>query len=88
MPLGLGKQKSLWAQVAFYTSLSLILPTGTVAGLVLGWYLDQWFHTAPALAILLGTMGAAGAIIEVLQILSRAEKNAGGNDSGSRSGPR
>ena len=88
MPLGLGKQKNLWAQVAFYTSLSLILPTGTVAGFVLGWYLDRWFHTAPGLAIVLGIMGAAGAIIEVLQVLSRAEKNAGGNDSESRSGPR
>lgn len=82
-----GKQVNLWAQVAFYSSLGFILPVATVGGYLLGWGLDEWLHTAPALAVLLGAMGAAAGIYEVLKIVMRAERRAGGNNSNNRPNP-
>jgi len=82
-----GKKSGLWSQVAFYSSLGFILPAGAVGGYFLGWALDGWLHTRPVLAILLTMLGAAGGFVEVLRILSRAEKSAGGNNSGSGASP-
>jgi F0F1-type ATP synthase assembly protein I len=77
-----GKQFDLWSQVAFYSSLGFILPAATVGGYILGWYLDQRLGTEPALAVILGTLGAAAGIYEVLIIVTRANKRGSGNDSG------
>lgn len=80
-----GKQRDVWTQVAFYSGLGFILPAGAVAGYVLGWLLDDWLHTSPVLAIIFGFLGAAGGIVEILRILTREEKRASGNDTGSGS---
>jgi ATP synthase protein I len=72
---------SLWAQVGFYTSLGFILPAGAVGGLGLGWWLDRWLHTSPFLALIMGLMGAAAGVVEILQILTRAEKRDAENKS-------
>jgi len=79
-----GKQLNPWAQVAFYSSLGFILPVATVGGYFLGSHLDRWLHSAPALAVLLGIVGAAAGIYEVLKILMRAERRASGNNSDNR----
>ena len=86
MPLRPGKQADLWAQVAFYSGLGFILPAGAVAGYVLGWLLDRVLHTSPVLAIVMGFLGVAGGIVEVLRILNREEKRASRDDSNSRPG--
>lgn len=83
-----GKQFDLWAQIGFYTSLGFILPAGAVGGCGFGWLLDQRLHTAPVLMVVMGFLGAAGGFIEVLRILRRAEKDAGGNNSDTGTGPR
>lgn len=82
-----GKQTDLWARIGLYMSLGFIVPAGAVGGYFLGWALDGWLHTRPVLAILLTMLGAAGGFVEVLRILSRAEKSAGGNNSGSGASP-
>jgi ATP synthase protein I len=82
-----GKQVDLWAQIAFYTSLGFILPAGAVGGYILGWFLDGWLHTTPVLAVLMAMLGAAGGFIEVLRLVTRAEKSAGGNSTDNRTGP-
>lgn len=82
----MGKQADLWAQVAFYSSLGFILPAGAVGGYILGWLLDEWLHTRPVLGILMGFLGAAGGIAEILRILTREEKRAERDDSNSRPG--
>jgi F0F1-type ATP synthase assembly protein I len=82
-----GKQVDLWAQIAFYTSLGFILPVATVGGYILGWYLDQRLHTEPALAVVMGILGAAAGIYEVLRIVTRASQRASGDDSENRSDP-
>ncbi len=87
MALPGGKQSDLWAQIAFYTGLGFILPAAIVAGSAIGWYLDRWLHTSPVLTVVTGFLGAAGGLIEVLRILTRAEKRASRNDSDTRAGP-
>ncbi len=80
MPRTPRKPLSVWAQVGFYTSLGFILPAGVVGGYIFGWALDRWLHTEPLLALVMAGLAAAGALIEILRILTRAEKDASGND--------
>ncbi len=75
------READLWAQIGFYSSLGFILPAGAVGGYVLGWLLDDWLHTRPVLAIVLAFIGAASGVIEILRLLSRAERSAGGDNS-------
>jgi len=70
------RQTNLWAQVGLYTSLGFILPAGTFVGIAGGWLLDRWLRTSPLLTVVLGFLGAAAGLIEVLRILGRAEKDA------------
>ena len=86
MPRTPRKPLSVWAQVGFYTSLGFILPAGVVGGYILGWALDRRLHTEPLLSLVMAGLGAAGALIEILRILTRAEKDASGDDN-SGSGP-
>jgi F0F1-type ATP synthase assembly protein I len=81
-----GKQANLWAQVGLYTSLGFILPAGALLGGAGGWLLDRWLRTSPLLAVTMGFLGAAAGLIEVLRILSRAEKNADSDHSSSGTG--
>ena len=79
-----GGKDDLWAQIGLYSSLGFVLPAGAVGGYVLGWLIDEWLHTSPVLSIVMGFAGAAGGLVEILRILGREEKRAGGNDSTSR----
>lgn len=86
MPRPPSRQTNIWTQVAFYSGLGFILPSGAVAGYVLGWLLDGWLHTKPVLGVVMGFLGAAGGIVEVLRILKREEKRASRDDSDSGPG--
>lgn len=70
------KQSDLWAQVAFYAGLGFVIPVAVIVGYVLGWLLDQWLHTARTFALIMALLGAAGGLVEILQILTRQEKRA------------
>ncbi len=67
---------SIWAQVAFYSSLGFIIPGAVVGGALLGWLLDGYLRTTPILSVIGGIAGAAGGIVEIYQILTRTEKSA------------
>ena len=87
------KQSNVWAQVAYYTGLGFILPGGLLAGYAIGWGLDRWLRTSPVLAVVMAALGVAGAFVEVLRILMRAEKacpersEGDGNGDTSSAGP-
>jgi len=83
-----GRQQDLWGQVAFYSSLGFIIPGAAVGGYFLGWLLDEYLHTTPILGIIGGLAGVTAGIVEVLQILTRAEKSEDRNSSSSDSGKR
>jgi F0F1-type ATP synthase assembly protein I len=76
----------LWAQVGFYSGLGFILPAGAVGGFGLGWVLDRWLHTSPLFALILGLVGAGAGVIEILRILTRAEKRNDTDESNDGSG--
>lgn len=76
MPSRRDKSWDLWSQAVFYASLSFIIPGAALAGYLAGWYLDRYLNTGPVLSIIGAVAGAASGIAEILQIISRAEKNA------------
>lgn len=67
-------------------SLAMELPFVMVAGVVLGggvgYLLDRWLHTSPAITLILGALGFAGGIWEIIRRLSSDEKSGGGGGQG------
>jgi CDP-diglyceride synthetase len=76
-----GKQSEILTQVGFYTGLGFIIPAGAVLGYALGSLLDRWIGITHVFALIVGLLGAAGGLVEILQILTRAEKRADGNNN-------
>jgi F0F1-type ATP synthase assembly protein I len=66
--------------------LGITLPAAAVAGFVIGHALDRRLHTGPILAMVMGFLGGGGGFIEILRILKKAEKDAGGNNSDTGTG--
>jgi len=81
-----GKRMSLWEQVGYYSSLGFILPGGAVGGYGLGWLVDRRLHTSPVFALILCLVGAGAGIIDILRILTRAEKRNDADKSNDGSG--
>jgi len=71
------KPDSFWARAVFYATLSSILPGSAVAGYFIGLFLDHRLHTGTTLSIVGIFIGTAAGIVEVLQLITRTEKNAG-----------
>ena len=74
-------QSALLAQVGMVSGLGFVLFAGIGGGYFLGWLVDRWLGTAPIFALILAGMGLAGGLIEILQIMKRVEKSAGGNNN-------
>jgi F0F1-type ATP synthase assembly protein I len=83
-----GKPSDVWTQVAYYSSLGFILPACAAVGYGMGWLLDRWLHTSPVLSIVFTMLGVAGGFVELLQMLKRAERRAGTDNSNARPGPK
>jgi F0F1-type ATP synthase assembly protein I len=67
------QKKNYWVQVGRYSQLALMLPAGTVAGWLIGSFLDHWLHTAwiNVVGLLLGTVAG---LIELIRTVSRDTK--------------
>ena len=76
-------QSGLWETVGIYSGLGFAFFASIGGGYGLGWLLDRWLGTAPIFSLILAGLGLAGGLIEILQILKRVEKRAGGNNDGS-----
>lgn len=77
------EQSDLWAQVGMVSGLGFVLFASIGGGYFLGWLMDRWLGTAPIFGLVLAGLGLEGGLIEILQIMKRVEKRAGGNDGGS-----
>jgi len=80
------KLGDIWSKVGFYSGLGFILPGATVGGAVLGYYLDRWLRTKPALAVILGGLGAVAGFVEILRVMARAERSESRNDTNNGNG--
>jgi len=67
------KDRSTWIQMAKYSQLAFIFPAATVAGWLIGVALDRWLHTKLIFTLLLGGIGFAVGIKEVLRRLSQSD---------------
>lgn len=65
----------LLRQLSLAMELPFVLVGGVLIGGGVGWLLDRWLHTAPWLALLLGLLGFGAGIREIIQRLTREEKN-------------
>jgi F0F1-type ATP synthase assembly protein I len=64
------KKKSPWVQFGRYSQIAFMLPAGTVAGYLIGAFLDKWLQKnwISIVGLLLGT---AGGLIELIRMVSR-----------------
>jgi F0F1-type ATP synthase assembly protein I len=82
MSIGRSSQSGLWAQVAIVSGLGFVLFANIAGGYLLGWVLDRWLGTPPIFALIMAGLGLAAGLIEILQIMKRVEKQAGGDAHG------
>jgi len=59
------KAKSTSSQLATAMELPFTFVAVVVVGGLIGYFLDQWLHTAPWLMIVFGGLGFAGGILEI-----------------------
>ena len=66
-------------QIALAMELPFILVFSVVIGGAAGYFVDSWLHTSPAFIILMGVLGFAAGVREVLRRIPKEEQ---GNDGG------
>jgi F0F1-type ATP synthase assembly protein I len=57
--------------------LPFVLVGPVLIGGGLGYLLDEWFHTAPVLMLVVGLLGFAGGIWDMLRRVSQSRQNHG-----------
>lgn len=62
--------------------LPFVMVAGVVVGGGIGYLLDRWLHTSPAITLIFGALGFAGGIWEIIRRLSSDEKSGGGGGQG------
>lgn len=62
-------------QLAVAIELPFILVGGVLIGGGAGFLLDRRFHSSPALTLILGALGFAGGLWDILRRLSKNEKS-------------
>ncbi len=67
------KKKNPWVQVGRYSQLAFMLPAGTVAGWLLGSFLDRWLHTSWISVVGL-FLGIAAGMFELIRTVLRDTK--------------
>ena len=70
----LQKARKYSTQAALAFELPFTIVGGVLVGGVLGYFLDQWLHTKLIFTLILGGLGFAGGLKEVLRRLAQSEK--------------
>ena len=55
------------------------LGSALLVGAGLGWLLDRWLHTTPILSLILGVLGFAAGLWDILRQLAKEERRESGN---------
>jgi F0F1-type ATP synthase assembly protein I len=55
-------------------SIGMTLIVSTIIGFGIGWLLDNHFHTAPILLLIIGLLGVAAGFIEMFRIVAQINK--------------
>ena len=69
----LQKAKKYSSQAALAMELPFTIVGGVLVGGVLGYFLDHWLHTKLIFTLVLGALGFAGGLKEVLRRLSQTD---------------
>ena len=70
----LQKAKKYSTQTALALELPFTIVGGVLLGGVLGYFVDRWLHTRVIFTLILGGVGFAGGLREVLRRLAQSEK--------------
>lgn len=65
-------------QLSDVLDLPFVLVGSVVIAAGLGYLVDRWLHTSPAFTLVLGALGFAGGIIQILKRLTGKRKSNGG----------
>ena len=67
------KAKKYSSQAALAMELPFTIVGGVLLGGVLGYFLDRWLHTKLIFTLVLGALGFAGGLKEVLRRLAQSD---------------
>jgi F0F1-type ATP synthase assembly protein I len=70
---------SFTRQFALATELPFLLVGGTLIAGLLGFLLDRWLHTKPFLMLILGAVGFAVSVRDLLRRLDKGDSNGSGS---------
>ena len=73
---------SLARQLALAMELPLLPIAGVLLGGGIGYLIDHWLHTSPAIMLVGGAAGFGGALWNILKELSKDAKKQGSGDGG------
>ena len=69
-------------QLSMAMELPFIMIASVLIGGGIGYFIDRSLHTSPALTLILGGLGFAGGVWEIIKRLTREEKREGGDGQG------
>jgi ATP synthase protein I len=69
----MAKAKKYSSQAALAMELPFTIVGAVLLGGVLGYFLDRWLHTKMIFALVLGALGFAGGLKEVLRRLAQSD---------------
>ncbi|MDP9147034.1 MAG: AtpZ/AtpI family protein [Acidobacteriota bacterium] len=72
-------------QFAMAMELPFILVGAVLLGGLLGYFLDRWLHTKPALMLVFGALGFFGGVRDILRRMPAGGSNDGSGDGSSGS---
>jgi F0F1-type ATP synthase assembly protein I len=74
------RRGAVLGQLAMVMELPFVLIMATLLGGGIGYLFDRWLHTTPILLLVIGAVGAALGLRDVIRRLSRYESKARGAD--------
>ena len=72
------KAGAIARQFALATELPFLVAAGALGGGGIGYLLDRWLHTKPFLMIILGAVGFAVSVRDLLRRLDKGDSNGSG----------